>query len=211
MSQCGAEYYLDNDVPSFFTKGSRSSCKKGTRTLVRLIRSCLEAYSIMSAHSPLAISLRQTKPGSLPSDMSSSIPASTEYEIQDAISGLADDNRRRDSFSLSFARVLIGGTLIPRDGELPESLGIYFGRVSPMPPLRVGTFATGPRFDKFAARDRFLIHPKHQIQFNVDHYSIVSKQAKAIGLSINPFFLPCSHVTWCFRPPQKPPETTQPG
>jgi len=88
------------------------------------------------------------------------MPASTEDEIQDAISGLADDTRRRDSFSLSFAKVLIGGTLNPREGELPESLGMYFDRVSPMPHCVWERLTRDHVFDKFVARDKLLGHPR---------------------------------------------------
>src|SRR6266850_1078600 len=120
------ECWPHNHVPSFFTRASRSSRMKGTRTLVRLVNSCLDAYSRASVHSPVAISLRQTKLGSLPSDISSSISEPTEDEIQAVISGLADDTPRRDSFSLSFARVLIGGTLTSRVGDGLIRAGIYF-------------------------------------------------------------------------------------
>jgi hypothetical protein len=101
--------YLGKHVPSFFTRGKRSSRKKGIRTLVRLVRSCLDAYLRASVHSLVAISLRQTKLGWLPSAISFS--TSAEDKIQDVISGLLGETPRRDSFSLSFARVLIGGTL----------------------------------------------------------------------------------------------------
>src|SRR5258708_3123747 len=106
------QWYLENTLPSCFASASRSSRKKGIRTLVRLLRSCLDAYPRTSAHSLVAKSRRQTKSAPLPSVISSSICESAEDEIQDAISGFPGENPRRDSFSFSFARVLIGGTLI---------------------------------------------------------------------------------------------------
>src|SRR5712671_1526225 len=96
---------------SFFIRVARSSSKKAIRTLVRLVRSCLDAYTRASVHSLVSMSLCQTKPRSLPSDSSSSISESAVDETQDAISGLLVDTPRR---ALSLERVLIGGTLIAR-------------------------------------------------------------------------------------------------
>lgn len=116
MNWCITECHLGKHVPSCVTRASRSSRRNGIRTLVRLFRSCVDAYPRASSHSLVTKSRRQTKLGSLPSVVLSSICKSTEDEIQDDISGFPGDSPRRDSFSFSFARVLIGCTLILRVG-----------------------------------------------------------------------------------------------
>ena len=74
----------------------------------------MDAYRSVSVHSAVARSLRQTKSASFSSGISSSI--SVVDKIQDSISGRPEDAPIRNSFSLSFASVLIGGTL-DQEGE----------------------------------------------------------------------------------------------
>jgi hypothetical protein len=138
--------------------------------------------------------------------MSSNIPASTEAEIHDDISGLADDTRRRDSFSLSFARVLIGGTLVPKRRLLPDGLGMYFDRVSPMPSLREGTFDTF-RLINFAARDNLKFSSRRGSTIHGTTctvlYCCTDTKYYCIGLSINTFSMSCRQtyigVSVCHR------------
>ena len=183
------ECHLHNHVPSFFTRASRSSRKKGTRTLVRLVNSCLDACSRASAHSPVAISLRQTKLESLPSDISSSISEPTEDEIQAVISGLAGDAPRRDSFFLSFARVLIGGTLNSIVDGLIRT-GMYFDRASRSvrcPACARGKILRGVTFWQIHGHVTTAADPTEFSSRRLEYCIITVKQSVVI-LFLHPFF-----------------------
>jgi hypothetical protein len=141
VNRCITECHLGKYVPSCFTRANRSSRRNGIRTLVRLFRSFVDAYPRAFSHSLVTKSRRQTKSGSLPSVVVSSICESTEDEIQDDISGFPGDSPRRDSFSFSFARVLIGCTLVLR-------VGIYRNSnvVTPVVSVPVGILIARRRF-----------------------------------------------------------------
>src|SRR5712671_3286981 len=159
---------------SFFIRVARSSSKKAIRTLVRLVRSCLDAYARASVHSPVSMSLCQTKPRSLPSDSSSSISESAVNETQDAISGLLVDTPRRDSFSLTLERVLIGGTLIARAVTFLGDL------------TRTRMSLSGPRSEAFFDGSITCSFVTRDLEVRDRH----------VQPSLDSSFMP-THVTWC--------------